>query len=74
MQLQVELQKREEIMYLEANKEEKKISPKILGSCKVRKKVRLIISRLKDNMKGKRDVFSTYKQRSKVGFLVYLVC
>lgn len=74
MQLQVELEKREEIMYLEANKEEKKILPKILESCKVRKKVRLIISRLKDNMKGKRDVFSTYKQRSKVVFFVYLVC
>ena len=53
MQLQVELQKRAEVMHLEAKKEQKKELPKISGRFKVRKKVRFIISRLKDIMKGK---------------------
>ena len=52
-------------MYLEPKKEQKKLSPKILGRFKVGKVVGFIISRLKGNTKGKGDAFSTYKQRNK---------
>ena len=73
MELQVERQKIEQIMYLEGNKHEKKVSPNIYGRFEIRRKVRWIILRLKDSMKSKCDVFSGYKEGNKV-FFVYLEC
>ena len=77
MQLQVELQKRKEIMYLEANKQKKEkkknVPHNIFPRFEVRKKVQLIIWRLKDRIKGEFNVFSGYKRRNKI-FPLSLEC
>ena len=69
MKLQLKLEKKAEIIYLEA----KKVLRNIIAGFKGRKNVRLIFSTPSDIMKDKCYVFSSYKQRYKV-WLVYLKC
>ena len=69
--LQLKLEKKAEIIYLEAKKKKKRVLRNIIPGFKGRKNVRLIFSAPSDIMKDKCYVFSSYKQRNKV-WLVYL--
>ena len=73
MQLQVKRQKNSANNISTSKKTRKKRPPKVFGGFEGRKKVQLMFSRPKNNMKGKCYSFSDYKQRNKV-CLVYLEC
>ena len=66
MQLQIKLQKAEEITYLEENKEQTRVPPNIFRRLELRKKIRLIFQRPKDSMNGKYYGLRGYRQKDKV--------
>ena len=70
MELQIKLKKNKNIV-LRSPLTTKKVPSKMFRGFKVRKKVRLMFSRPKDSMKGKRSVLRSHKQRIKV-LMVYL--
>ena len=71
MQLQVKRQKNSANNISTSKKTRKKRPPKLFRGFEGRKKVQLMFSRPKNNMKGKCYSFSDYKQRNKV-CLVFL--
>ena len=73
MQLQVKLQKTEEITYLESNIKETKYRLTYFEVWKRKEKVLLMLYRTKDCMKRKRYTFSGYKQRTGVCFGLFRV-
>ena len=73
MQLQVKLQKKAEITYLEGSNQQTRLTANMFRWFEVRKKVVLMFSRPHESMKTKCYLFRGYKQRYRV-FSVYLEC
>ena len=73
MQLQVKLQKTEEITYLESNIKETKYRLTYFEVWKRKEKVLLMLYRTKDCMKTKCYIFSGYKKRNDVCFSLFRV-
>ena len=65
LKLQAKLKKNEKHLF-RSKQTKKKVPPKIFTGLKVRKKIKLMFSKPKDCMKGKRYVFRDSKKRIKM--------